>query len=1470
MVVQWTVEKTPVAGTLAKTPNTAAVCAGTNVSAALTAGSGGNGTDELQYSYDNSTWNAYTSGNNITTTGYANVYVRTRRMATYCTPSAYTTVSWTVNPLPTASISGTTPACTSTLLTASTNATTPSYQWKLGGSNISGATSSTYTATASGTYTVTITDGSTGCSNTSADYAVVIDAMPTAYNVTGGPFCAGGNISIGLSNSQSGYSYTLYKDAESMGASYTQTGTGSALTFTVNSAAAGTYTIQATNGTCQVAMTGSATVNPAPTANAGADASTCVSSAYTVSDASASNYASIAWTEDGAGSITADATTLTPTYTPAAGDAGNTVTLTLTATALGGCTNVSDTKALYVYPASVGGTATATASTVCSGTGTTITLTGYTGTIQWQSSTNGTDYSNITDATASTLNTGNLTATTYYRAVVTSGSCSSANSSVATVTVNPAFTAGAIASGDETICYNGDPANIAEGTAASGGDGTYIYKWQSTTAATPVEGDWSDISGATSTSYDPPTGLTTTTKYRRLVSDELCSGGYVASSGVRTVTVRPQVTGTISGTATICAGSSTQISVALTGTANWSLTYTDGTTPVTVTGITASPYTFNVSPSATTTYTLTAVSDANCTGTYSGSAVVTVNPLPTITLGASPSVCAGITSANLPYTGTTNSPTQYRVDFDATAEGQGFADVVYTALPATPITITVPGGATAGTYNANLYVKNANNCESAATAFTVEVKALPTITSASVSPTSACGSGTFTFSATPSAGTVVWYTASTGGSVVSDVTDIVLSTTTTYYAEAVNGSCVSAARTAVTATVNPLPTPSISGDNSVCAGEAGVVYSTANVSGHTYSWTVTGGTITSGAGTNSITVTWGTGTTGTVDVTETITATGCSANATQLTVTVNPLPDADITASGATTFCQGGSVTLTADEPTDGGTTYQWRESGTAITGETGRTYVATSSGSYTVTVTKNGCSATTATATTVTVNALPVITTTATNQTRCGSGDVTFTAATTSTNGVIDWSASTDFASYTTGTSKTVSITAGTTENYYYRARNTATGCISTYLTVSGTAYTLPSTTITGNTTVVVSTDLNLSSADAMTTYNWTATGSPTITNATSQTATFNWSSTGNYTVTLTYTNANGCENTATHNVEVTGSPITPTKLKITNIVSQTSGTAFNVTVQSVDDGDNLGNVTSATGFTLSVNTGSGTLSGTVSGTIASGSNSATVSVTYTKNGGETGVSLLATRTSGMALANGTSNTFTVLAAEPSQAAISSISRTTTTATVNLTAGGGSRRLLVIQQGNGSTIASPTDGNRYTANPVYSLGEDLGSSTYVVLDSNVTSVLITGLQRNKTLYTVQVFEMAWDGSNDETVNYNTSSAAKMSFRTLLKESENEGSLISGNSLQMTSVNPNPATENVNFTIYADEMAPSNIEIVNEVGAVVMALQRDLSIGENHISLNINSEKGGLPSGTYFLRVTSGGETIQQKFIYMP
>ena len=91
------------------------------------------------------------------------------------------------------------------------------------------------------------------------------------------------------------------------------------------------------------------TINLAPVAGAGPDASTCQSIPFTVSGASASNYSSILWSSNGTGTLTGE-TTLTPTYTPAAGESG-TIILTLTVNGPAACGNVvaTDQLSLIVY-----------------------------------------------------------------------------------------------------------------------------------------------------------------------------------------------------------------------------------------------------------------------------------------------------------------------------------------------------------------------------------------------------------------------------------------------------------------------------------------------------------------------------------------------------------------------------------------------------------------------------------------------------------------------------------------------------------------------------------------------------------------------------------------------------------------------------------------------------------------------------------------------------------------------------------------------------------------------------------------------------------------------------------------------------------------------------------------------------------------------------------------------------------------
>ncbi len=110
----------------------------------------------------------------------------------------------------------------------------------------------------------------------------------------------------------------------------------------------------------------------------------------------------------------------------------------------------------------------------------------------------------------------------------------------------------------------------------------------------------------------------------------------------------------------------------------------------------------------------------------------------------------------------------------------------------------------------------------------------------------------------------------------------------------------------------------------------------------------------------------------------------CNATSTSTTVTVNQYPSSGVNVSGNTTFCEGNSVTLTAQ----GNGTYLWSN------GATSKSITVNQAGSYGVTVTSNGC-VSNSNQTTVTVNPNPIATITPQgNTTFCQGGFVNLVAS--------------------------------------------------------------------------------------------------------------------------------------------------------------------------------------------------------------------------------------------------------------------------------------------------------------------------------------------------------------------------------------------------------------------------------------------------------------------------------------------
>lgn len=200
------------------------------------------------------------------------------------------------------------------------------------------------------------------------------------------------------------------------------------------------------------------------------------------------------------------------------------------------------------------------------------------------------------------------------------------------------------------------------------------------------------------------------------------------------------------------------------------------------------------------------------------------------------------------------------------------------------------------------------------------------------------------------------------------------------------GSCSAAPRTlAVTVGPSSVAAPTSGGNQTVThcpPAPVPTLTATATVpSGHSVVWynAATGGTVVSSP-------TWNTVGTVIYYAAAIHTSSGCeSGTRTPVTLTINAAPPATVTASGATTFCEGGSVTLTANS----GSAYNWSN------GATSQSIVVNSSGTYSVVVTQSGGCTATSSPVTVTVNPNPVATITPNGPLAfCSNNNVTLTAS--------------------------------------------------------------------------------------------------------------------------------------------------------------------------------------------------------------------------------------------------------------------------------------------------------------------------------------------------------------------------------------------------------------------------------------------------------------------------------------------
>lgn len=456
-----------------------------------------------------------------------------------------------------------------------------------------------------------------------------------------------------------------------------------------------TYTVSLTDANgCVGTSTVEVIVNPLPTV-AGTTTNDTICSGYStvLMATGALNYS---WNPSATLNSPVGATvTATPTAT---------TTYTVTGTDVNGCMNTSSV-AITVNPSPTVGILSGQ-SAVCPGSTATLTLTGSTGTLQWYQSTDNNNFTPISGATGTTLVTAAITDTMWFGAIATLGTCTDTTQPALQVNLLPSVT-GSLVSSTNATCFG--LCNGSAEVSASGGSGPFSYNWnsvpsQNTAVATGLcAGNYSVVvmnssgcSDTVSVTITEPTAITATIN----VTQPTCFGGTngtlspVISGGTpgytmswtpvgtdpsnvsagtyvlmvtdanncsatftATVTDPAPVMPVIAGNDTICSGTSTALTA--TGGASYMWNTGDATASIIV------------SPTATTTYTVTATDNNGCTGTSTVEVVV------------EPAANAGftyMTTTGMDFDFTATGGTTYTWDFgDATTGTGSVVSHTYTA-----------------------------------------------------------------------------------------------------------------------------------------------------------------------------------------------------------------------------------------------------------------------------------------------------------------------------------------------------------------------------------------------------------------------------------------------------------------------------------------------------------------------------------------------------------------------------------------------------------------------------------------------------------------------------------------------------------------------------------------------------------------------------------------------------------------------
>ncbi len=338
-----------------------------------------------------------------------------------------------------------------------------------------------------------------------------------------------------------------------------------------------------------------------------------------------------------------------------------------------------------------------------------------------------------------------------------------------------------------------------------------------------------------------------------------CDKGY--GEGTATVIVNPLPTARIYGDREICFGETATLFVDLTGTAPWTVTWTDGITNTVVSGIAATPFSFDVTPGDTTTYTVVNVQDSYCSNAGAGSATVIVKERADVTMTGNADICFG-KSTDITFNFSAGA-----APFDVTLTENGVSKTLTGLIPDASGNYTYTVTPSDTTQYMLQAVTDANGCDqSVAGTVLVTVRPYPEYPGIITGDDFVCQGATgISYSVDPVkfATSYVWEvpagaTIVSGGGSNSILVDFDVTFAGGPIRVYAKNLCASSAISEKLINVDLLPSQAgvVSGPADLCQASTGIMYSVDTISNATsYAWTLpTGFNIVAGDSTSSIIV----------------------------------------------------------------------------------------------------------------------------------------------------------------------------------------------------------------------------------------------------------------------------------------------------------------------------------------------------------------------------------------------------------------------------------------------------------------------------------------------------------------------------------------------------------------------------------------------------------------------------------------